>query len=137
MVDDTWTTRELPILRTALEQVEAGQSKIDLGALKEELGLDRTSTLVALHALYRAGYIDGHVSASGAIMITDVTERTRRELGAWPSATSIVDELVVALQDASEREPEPERRSRLKAAAEILGGIARDVAVATMSKHVP
>jgi hypothetical protein len=39
VVVETWPTRELPILRAALEQLDAGASKVDLEAVKKEYGL--------------------------------------------------------------------------------------------------
>jgi hypothetical protein len=61
--------------------------------------------------------------------IDSVFERGRRELGSWPSADSVVAQLVAALSEAADREAEPERKGRLRAAADVLGSIAHDVAV--------
>ncbi len=47
------------------------------------------------------------------------------ELGTWPSAEALVDQLGAALARAAEAEVEPQRRSRLRAAAEGLAGFGR------------
>jgi hypothetical protein len=62
-----------------------------------------------------------------------VTDEARRVVRQWPSADVWVDRLVAALGEAADREPDPERRSRLRAIAEGLGGFARDVAVGVLS----
>jgi hypothetical protein len=51
-------------------------------------------------------------------------------------ADSVVSELVEALRQAAELEPEPEKRNRLRAAAETLGSFARDVAVDVIAKAI-
>jgi len=61
--------------------------------------------------------------------VIQVRGRARRELGTWPSADALLEQLVAALTAAADAEPEPERKGRLKAAAELLGGMARDIAV--------
>ena len=68
--------------------------------------------------------------------IWGVTERTRRELGTWPSATSIVDELAAAFAQAAEAETEPEKKNRLRAVADGLGGAVKDIAVAVIAKRL-
>ena len=69
--------------------------------------------------------VGGHVSSVG--------ERTRRELGTWPSADSIVEQLVATLREAGDQEPDPARKSRLATAASVLGDTARQIAVAVIS----
>jgi hypothetical protein len=68
--------------------------------------------------------------------IWGVTERARRELGTWPSATSIVDALAVAFAQAAEAEKEPAKKNRLRVVADGLGGAVKDIAVAVVAKHL-
>jgi hypothetical protein len=104
--------------------------------LKEQLGLDDVSLNVALRSLAKAGYLEVISSAAGVIAVRDVTERTRRELDAWPSASGMLEQLVAELLAQADAETEPERKNKLRAAAEILGGVARDPAVAAISKQL-
>ena len=67
------------------------------------------------------------------LLFTGVTDAARRAVGQWPSPEVWVERLVQALHEAAEREPDPERRGRLRAMAEGLGGFARDVAVGVLS----
>jgi DNA-binding MarR family transcriptional regulator len=136
MVEDTWASRELPILRAALQQIEAGESFVKFGTLTEELGIDRGQLTIALRALDDAGYIEAYFSMGGAVAVKNVTERTRRELGAWPSANSLLEQLVAALTAAAEAEPEPEKKSKLRGAADVLAGMARDIAVTAIASRI-
>lgn len=63
-----------------------------------------------------------------ASSVRGVTDDARRVVGQWPSAGMWVNRLVGALREAAERESDPERKSRLRAMAEGLGGFARDLA---------
>jgi len=62
-----------------------------------------------------------------------VTDEARQAVGQWPSPQVWVERLIQALLEAAEREPDPERKGRLRALAEGLGGFARDVAVGVLS----
>jgi hypothetical protein len=73
---------------------------------------------------------------AGGGFVTGVSERARRELGAWPSADVLVEQLAAALARAADEEQEPERKSRLRGAAEVLGGMARDIAVNVISSRI-
>jgi hypothetical protein len=136
MVEDTWASRELPILRVALEQIEAGGTFVKIWVLREQLGLDDTSMGIGIRSLEKAGYVEAFSSVKGPIAIKDVTERTRRELGAWPSADGLLEQLVMALIEAADAEPESEKKSKLRATADVLAGMARDVAVTAIASRI-
>jgi hypothetical protein len=65
--------------------------------------------------------------------VESVSERARRELGTWPSSSEVIDALAAALDQAADSAEEPERRSRLKATAQVLTGMARDLAVSVIA----
>lgn len=136
---ETWTTRELPILRRILARIDSGDGFIELRTLASELPeIPPEQIRIGIEALEDAGYIDvtfmmgrplaGHVDR--------VHERARRELGTWPTPEGLVAEIVVAFEHAAAQTDEPERRTKLQAVADALGGFARDVAVGVVSKHV-
>jgi hypothetical protein len=135
----TWATRELPILRSALRHKDAGEQLVSLEVIRAEAGLDVVQMRVGMTALQSASppYLGASRSVAGpgevGGFVHVVTERTRRELGTWPTSANVVDELVAALERAAEREPEPDRRSRLRSLAEGLSGFAREVAVGVVS----
>ena len=137
---ETWTTRELPILRAALSRIDGGDEYADLDELRVELGLTAGEVFAAVGALANASppYLDvelrNGVRSPGRI--DSVDERARRELGTWPTAENVVAELAAALRVAADEAYEPEEKGRLGAAADALTGFARDVAVAVVARHV-
>lgn len=138
----TWATRDLPILRAALRRLDAGDPLPDLEEIRQEVDLTPDEVWGAVHALQSADppYMEVELAggwgeqASG--FVRSVSERTRRELGTWPSPESLVDALAEALARAADAEPEPERKSRLRAAADGLAGMARDVAVGVLARKL-
>lgn len=141
-ISDTWTWRELPVLRSALHRVDAGED-VQLDDVRVDAGLTGPQLRTALDALANASppYLSVYLAggwrddyASG--MIDQVFERTRRELGSWPKAETVVDAIAAALERAAEDEQQPEERHRLRAAAEALGGVARDLAVDIVAKQI-
>jgi hypothetical protein len=141
-IQPTWATRELPILRAALRRIDQG-GKQDLEPLRVETGIDGLQLRIGLQALQNATppYLEMNLGsgwrsdyASGLLL--SVSERTRRELGSWPSPASVVDQLVEALRAAAEAEPEPAQKSRLQTTADALTGLAYEVAVQAIAARL-
>lgn len=64
------------------------------------------------------------------VVITGVTEKGLRASGAWPdNAEVLADRILTVLAEGAENEPEPEKRSKLKAGLQGVGGMTRDVLV--------
>lgn len=138
-VRNTWAERELPILRIALREIDAGQHHVALEAIRSETGLEVDQMRAASRALESAGYIEVQGRAMGPRVsgyVMGVGERTRRELGSWPAPDNVVARLIAALDQAAEEEAEPERKSKLRAVAQGLGGVARDIAVGAISAQL-
>lgn len=142
MIESTWATRELPILRAALQRVDAGNDLPELEEIRQDAGVkDVTQFRVAVRALHDAGYLKvlftgGWTPDSAAGNVEQVYERTRRELGSWPAADDVVDRLVAALAAAAEQAEDPERKSKFRAASEALAGMARDITVSVIAKQI-
>src|SRR5581483_9261812 len=136
---ETWTTRELPILRHVTARLDSGAQEIGFGEIREALGLEVQEIQLGVHALedaeppyLRARWQPVGMGRSTSGMVMFVTERARRELGTWPTAEGLVSELAEALRQAADRAPESEEKSKMRSAAEALSGFARDVAVAVV-----
>jgi hypothetical protein len=133
----TWANRELPILTAALRRLDAGETFPNLEDIRAELDLDATQMRLGTDALESAGYLTTQRALAGPDrvggFVTAVGERARRELGTWPSSAGVLDALVAALDRAADSEVEPTRKSHLKAAAQTLAGMARDVAVGVIA----
>jgi hypothetical protein len=132
----------MPILMATLRRLDAGEFFPSLEDLRADVGLDVTQMRVGVLALTSADppYLDVTFTMAGPDLVgghvNSVSERARRELGSWPTAEGTVDRLVEALDAAAEVEQEPERKSRLKAAGSVLGGVARDITVAVISAQL-
>jgi hypothetical protein len=129
----TWGPRELPILTVALRRLDAGEDVAEFADLANETGLSHDQLWAGLRALETAQ--PPFIELDGKD-IWGVTERARRELGTWPSADSIVDELAAAFAQAAEAEKEPAKKKRLRAVADGLGSALRDIAVGVISKRL-
>lgn len=121
--------------------MDGGDYFVDLQALQSELPqLAPDQFRMGLRALADAGYMDVSFTMGGPNRVSGhvdrVHERARRELGTWPTADSVVDDLAAQLEAAAEAEEEPERKGRLRAAGEALAGAARDLAVQVVAARI-
>ena len=64
-----------------------------------------------------------------------VLERTRRDLGSWPTPENMLDGLIEALNSEADRASD-DQKSRLHAAADALGGVAREIAIRVISGRI-
>lgn len=101
-----------------------------LEEVRQEVGFNVQEFVAGLHSLADADppYIELETASgwseqrAGGGYVSGISERAaRRELGARPSADSLLEQLVVALTQAADEEDEPERKGRLQSAAAVLG----------------
>ena len=132
----TWADRDLPLLREAVRRIDAGEEWPGMQAIATSCGIDFGQAEVAFEALEEDGYlvISGRASGSLNGYISQVTGKARREVGAWPTAEGVVDQLVAALAAAADAETEPEKKSRLREAADTLGSTGYRIAVDVATK---
>lgn len=140
-MSDLWTTRDLPVLRYLVERLDAMDShRCSPEEVAESTGLELDAVQRAFRNLYEATprYLDGITAAQAAypIAVTRVTERAYRAVGAWPTAEGLADSIADAFDRAAEEEPDPERKSKLKATGSWLGGAGRSIAVDVMTRFV-
>jgi AcrR family transcriptional regulator len=138
---ETWASRELPILRSAVRRMDAGEYLPSLEDIRADAGLAPDQMRAGLRALEDAfpPYLATQLTMSGPETVgghvKTISERARREVGTWPSGSELVDQLVAALEAQASDSADPERQSRLRGAAMVIGGMAREVAVAVLAKH--
>lgn len=127
---DTWTLRDLPVLRV-LGATEEREGSLQWGweeALVAELpDLDADARNVCVALLIRTGFIEGDIDATLGNPLKRVrprylTERGRRAAGLWPS-DDVVERFLVALEAAAASAPadEGKRLRALAAEAKSLG----------------
>jgi len=131
--NSTWTSRDLPVLTAIVEVYERTGRVMRPNEIVEQPGVDADHVEAALRAL--EGEDPPFITklerrASGGIsLIGKPTGQARRAVGAWPTPESIADRLVAALDEAAEREPDPELKGWLRKTAASLGNAGRDLAV--------
>jgi hypothetical protein len=137
-VEDTWEPRDRPILDAIVRYFDETDEPFQAGIPTEETfaeitGRDVGEVRRSVRALRRS-YLEAQDGGMGGeTMIVGVTDAAREKVGQWPTAEGIVDRLAQGLLDAADREPDEQKRSRLRAVAEGLRGFARDVAVEVVS----
>jgi hypothetical protein len=137
-MEPTWQSRDLPVLDAIVQHFEKGGP--DFPTVKhfaEATGLEVGEVYRAVMALSPT-YLELSLSMGGEAdtAIQGVTDAARRAVGQWPSPEEWADRIVRGLLDAADREPDQERRSRLRAVAEGLGDFGRDVLVGVISTGI-
>jgi hypothetical protein len=135
---ETWTRRDLPIVRAALRRADEGEGYIGLDAIQAEVGLDANQMRAGLNALESAfpPYLSTERLFEGEAVegrVTDVYERARLLFETWPTSDAVIDRLVAAIEALADNESDPAEKSKLKIAADILGGMARNVVVGALA----
>jgi hypothetical protein len=135
-VEDTWTSRDLPVLDATVALLE-NRPLVDVTDIAARAGLTVAETSGALQAM-EGVYVELAMSMGGpqSWSVQGVTPAARRAVGQWPSAESLITRLVEGLNAAADQEANPERKSRLRQAASLLGGAARDIATDIAARFI-
>jgi hypothetical protein len=137
-MDSTWEQRDLPVLEAIVRYFDENPMEPGptVGDIAQRTGRDPQEIFRAVKSLDET-YLELRVYMAGGRVtphrVLRVTDQARRAVGQWPSGDVWVDRLAAALREAAEQEPDPEKKTRLRAMAEGLGGFARDVAVGVLS----
>jgi hypothetical protein len=130
-VESTWESRDLPVLNAIVRYFEEEFDGVYPSAqtFADRLGMDPQQVAKAVTALAPT-YLVIAPSLGGpeSLSIDDVTDAARRAVGQWPSPDSVVERIARALLDAADREPDEQKRSRLRTLGEGLLGFGKDVA---------
>jgi hypothetical protein len=141
-MENTWAERDLPILKSALRRLDSGESFPQLEDIRNEVGLSVVQMRLGIDALCGAypPYMTVRINLTGPDrvggFVESASERARRELGTWPSASSIVDDLVVALNQAADSEPRKDSSSKLRGAAQVLGDSAKQIFIEVIASKI-
>ena len=92
MLNDTWYSRDLPVLTSIAEKLERGSTPVDTEQLIDELGLTRQDLTAALRALdveYLIVKWPERITfrrSDPSTLVEGITSRAREAVGLWPSA---------------------------------------------------
>lgn len=83
-VDDTWFSRELPVLRTIcrLDEQRPGATISD-AAIAENTGLHIDTVRQSLRML-KLTYLELYCEGEGRIFVTQISDQARRASNQWP-----------------------------------------------------
>jgi predicted ArsR family transcriptional regulator len=130
-VDDTWATRELPVLDATVSLLEESYM-VTVSDIAGKTGLDAAVVARSLETLHPA-YVDFRKTETGGDptfwYVLKVTGQARRAVGQWPTPDSFVTKLAEELSAAAAAEEDTERKTLLSYAARLVGDTLRDVAV--------
>lgn len=132
MVNPTWEERDLPVLRAAVEYCEEKDGYAEVHHLRGRLDMSERDIRKAFRALCSETpeLFQKYVHSQGEVVLVGrPTGEARRRLGLWPTPEGLADRLVQAMAEAADREPDEEKRGRLRAAASWLANSGRDVMV--------
>jgi hypothetical protein len=68
--------------------------------------------------------------------VESVTGAARRAAGAWPSPDALLVKLIEGLNEAADAESEPEKKGLIRQTADVMGGIARQVATSVIAGQI-
>jgi hypothetical protein len=91
VLNDTWYSRDLPVLTSIAEKLERGSTPVDTEQLINELGLTRQDVMAALRALdveYLIVRWPERITfrrSDPSTVVDGITSRAREAVGLWPS----------------------------------------------------
>lgn len=136
-MEDTWAARDLPVLDAVVSLLDEGAAtgaQPDGADIAAKTGLPLDDVGAALQALRELLELGTPGGGPASWFVSGVTGAARREVGQWPTGESLIERVAAGIAEAAEREPDPERKQRLRAVARELGGMAKAVAVNVASQ---
>lgn len=129
---DTWTTRDLPVLRAVARLLEDDRTAVASDEIASAVGLDKRDVVKALRLLGDEHIRIDDMSSLGPAdyVVTGITTAGLRTVGQWPSPETAVDRMIEALEQMIDNTPEGSpKQSRLKASLAWIRDTGRDVMV--------
>lgn len=132
-MNDLWSD-DFEVLHWVVERFERNGPSIEVGEVLRVYPEDQYDSL--RNSLRRLSTHSYRVGVNGAgrerpPVSTNVTpERALSVVGSWPNnAELLADRMLVALVEGAVNEPDPEKRFKLRAGLDGVGGMTRDVLV--------
>jgi hypothetical protein len=136
--EDTWYTVDLPVL----DVIVAFQREQPAGVLPQLDDIHAVLDLPAEEIFRSAIRLEGEylelerTGALGGWVIRSVTPAARRAVGQWPNPEAVANQLIAAMAHAAANELDPDRRARLQAATDVLGGVGREILISVTAAFV-
>jgi hypothetical protein len=129
MAEDTWFSRDLPILE-AVAAIESEGGWPTSAGVAQRVGADAATVSVRIKALDAGGFVAvSNYQGNGEPLDVTLLRDARQAIGQWPNVDDLFDRFVRAIEAAADDQPDEAERSRLRAVAGQLGSAGRDFAV--------
>jgi DNA-binding PadR family transcriptional regulator len=129
-VENRWESDQ-QVLAAVVELYEKDGNSVRRNEVHAALeDLDDDAIDQALRRLSSTGFIVGRGTGQAAVVaVVGVTEKGLRASGFWPSQDEAIDRMLQALEEAAEREPDPERQSKLRSVVTSFRSAGREVMI--------
>lgn len=135
MADDTWTNRDLPVLKAVVELFEETGRGPRVTDVVTRVGFDEETVERALRALYTEPYFEKAMGSAQKqfIFVGVPTSAALRVAGQWPTPEGQLDRLIAAFEAVAADETRPEEeRSRARKVGLWLTGALSQVAIGAL-----
>lgn len=135
MAEDTWTNRDLPVLKAVVELYEETGRGPRVSDVARKVDFDEPTVQRALRALYTEPFFEKGMGSSQKqlIFVGKPTSAALRIAGQWPTPETQLDRLIVAFETVAADESRPEEeRSRAEKVGLWLTGALSQVAIGAL-----
>ncbi|WP_059018386.1 hypothetical protein [Mycobacterium sp. M26] len=135
MTESTWDSRDLPVLRAAVDIYERTGRTMRPRQIEQETGFDGDTVQRALRVLNREPYFEKVSGAFGGqfLMVGAPTADALRVAGQWPTPENQLERMIAAFEAVAADEARPEEeRSRAKQVGLWLAGALSQVAIGAL-----
>ena len=139
---DTWTARDLPVLRAVVETLEAGSGSIpSADKIAAATGLTTEDVNRAARNLERAGLVELLGTWGGPSHFNNFHGRAPELVGMWPTPETALDRMIAALEAIAENTDDEDTRTRARKILDGLTGASKtiglSVAAAAITGQLP
>lgn len=133
-VDETWVSRDLPVLRAAVRLCEE-KRVASREAIMEVTGFNKWTVILAFDALAAEqppffDELSNRTTNAGYRAVAVPTGHARRTVGTWPTPESLADAIIARLQQAADdHTASPEMRDRAKQGLMAFLGSGKDILI--------
>lgn len=141
MPQETWSTRDEPVLEAIVEMTDEGAMRVRPDDLTKRTGFELETVqraLVALAGEHPPFFEFSDATSMGSTIreidnIRNPSGHARRTVKTWPTAETLADRLIAGLEQAADETTDEEEASRLRRTGQWFGAAGRDVLVNIIS----
>ncbi|MDZ5662361.1 hypothetical protein SFC79_11350 [Nocardioides sp. S-58] len=119
-LEDTWHSRDLPILREAARLLEEDDTftGVRLRDIAEAVEMEVAVVLKSLRVLEEAGLVELRLMMPAhAGRVTQISSRARQLVGQWPSEEQALERIIAALTAIADATDDPEEKTKAQKVA--------------------